>query len=162
MSPGQQKTRPHGLGRSSLRVPRRWAEECGLTLHGERSASRLLDDMGDLVREQALTVGGVRPVLTVSEHHVVPNRERGGVDGAVCSSRACVGVDAHAAEIVTQAGFHPLAGRLVERVTGRIQGVLNQRRCGQSFLAPARRSERTDSRRCGAAGLPLGFRWASP
>jgi hypothetical protein len=69
----------------------------------------LLDDMGELVSEQALTVGGVRPVLTVSEHHVVTNRECIGVDGAVCGGRICVGVDANTTEIVTQARFHSFA-----------------------------------------------------
>jgi hypothetical protein len=79
----------------------------------------LLDDMRQLVREQALSVSTRGLVLARCENHVRSDSERQRVDRASRLARPRIGMHLHVAEVVAKALFHCLAGLLIERPSTR-------------------------------------------
>jgi hypothetical protein len=91
-------------------------------------APTLLHDMGELMRQDALS--RVRPglILSRSKHDVRSHRVRQRVHGLCRRGRLSIRVNLHTAEIVPEAWFHERACRFIEPRPGRTQNVVDNRR----------------------------------
>jgi len=81
----------------------------------------LLENMSQLVREQAAPVGGVRRILPVPEHDVAADcagARRYGLSGTG-GQRSCV--DAHIAQVVPEPRLQRFVSAHLKRLTRRLQ-----------------------------------------
>src|SRR6185369_13649155 len=83
--------------------------------------------MSQLVGQQTITAIGVRRVLSGAENDVVAHRVRQCVDRVGRLRRTRVRVHAHVAEVVSETRLEPRARRWVERQSGRVQHVVDDR-----------------------------------
>jgi hypothetical protein len=86
--------------------------------------------MGEFVSEEVAAGGGVRGKLAGGEDDVAADGVRESADSVsrLCSTR--VGVDANAAEVVTETRFEEFAAGRVEGRTGGAEDFMNDRRNG--------------------------------
>jgi len=103
------------LARGRRAFPRRrrlrhegWTTRRRLAHDGGRSggAARLLDDVRELVRDEAAPSLRARRVLVRSERHVRPERERSGAEGRCRVRRRWTRVNAYRREVTTETPFH--------------------------------------------------------
>ena len=72
------------------------------------NGATLLDRVGQLVPEEAMPLRRARLVLTAPEEDVVLVGEGAGAQGVAQTAGLAVGVDAHVAEVGTEAWLHEL------------------------------------------------------
>jgi len=88
----------------------------------------LLHDMNQLVREDTTSRTCSRSIVTLSEYNITPNCVRQRVHRACRLRRLRVSVHSHLAEVVAETRLEERAGRTIERLAGRAQHFMYNRR----------------------------------
>jgi hypothetical protein len=85
----------------------------------------LLNRVCQFVREKLASTAAGRRVATRAEHDIATDRVRAGPNHSGRLRRSAIGVDAHAAEVGAEPGFHQGASAWIERLSGCAQHVVN-------------------------------------
>src|ERR1700728_2316158 len=96
----------------------------------------LLCNVEQLMRHQPTSFAGSRRVAAVGECEMIAHRVCHGVDGARRFRRERIGMHAHVAEVVAKARLEERSRVSIERLTGRTQNLIHDRRGFVGYGSP--------------------------